>query len=333
MKVLIACEFSGAVRDAFTAKGHDAISCDLLPSETPGNHYQGNVFDIIDDGFDLIIGYRNTNVEFSLEDAIVIPDKERIIYLNSASYQNYNSNTYYNVSVDNKIGLFLTDDDVEIDDLFDTGTGENSLLYGALVKENTSSYSNFLNRPYYKEHNNPFLFGTDNVVYGAKIFNGDAQISAMNLVSTVFYDMVVADRAKKSGLWKIIVGAVLIIAAVATTILTAGAATPLAVSLISLAISYGVSLAVAGFKFEQFKNMIEVDYEKGLKDTVTDGGVFETVREDLSNSDDTIRWFADRVSNLYIESTVPFGLRSGITSGVCDFTDIPSNYIHCFLHY
>jgi len=57
MKVLIACEFSGAVRDAFTAKGHDAISCDLLPSETPGKHYQGNVIDIIDDGFDLMIAH------------------------------------------------------------------------------------------------------------------------------------------------------------------------------------------------------------------------------------------------------------------------------------
>jgi len=57
MKVLIACEFSGAVRDAFTSKGHNAISCDLLPSETPGKHYQGNVFDIIDDGFDLMIAH------------------------------------------------------------------------------------------------------------------------------------------------------------------------------------------------------------------------------------------------------------------------------------
>lgn len=57
MKILIACEFSGIVRDAFTAKGHDAISCDFLPSETPGKHYQGNVFDIIDDGFDLMIAH------------------------------------------------------------------------------------------------------------------------------------------------------------------------------------------------------------------------------------------------------------------------------------
>lgn len=57
MKVLIACEESGTVRDAFTKKGHDAISCDLQPSRTPGKHYQGNVFDIINDGFDLMIGF------------------------------------------------------------------------------------------------------------------------------------------------------------------------------------------------------------------------------------------------------------------------------------
>jgi hypothetical protein len=57
MKILIACEFSGTVRDAFIAKGHDAISCDLLPSETPGKHYQGDVLDIINDGFDLMVAH------------------------------------------------------------------------------------------------------------------------------------------------------------------------------------------------------------------------------------------------------------------------------------
>lgn len=57
MKVLIACEYSGRVRDAFLAKGHDAISCDLLPTDAPGPHYQGDVFDIINDGFDLLIAH------------------------------------------------------------------------------------------------------------------------------------------------------------------------------------------------------------------------------------------------------------------------------------
>lgn len=57
LKVLIACEYSGAVRDAFISEGHDAISCDLLPTEKPGPHYQGDVFDIINDGFDLMIAH------------------------------------------------------------------------------------------------------------------------------------------------------------------------------------------------------------------------------------------------------------------------------------
>ena len=57
MRVLVACEFSGIVRDAFTARGHDAISCDLLETERPGKHYQGDVRDIINDGFDLMIAH------------------------------------------------------------------------------------------------------------------------------------------------------------------------------------------------------------------------------------------------------------------------------------
>ena len=55
MKILVACEYSGRVRDAFIKQGHDAMSCDLLPTDSPGPHYQGDVFDIINDGWDLAI--------------------------------------------------------------------------------------------------------------------------------------------------------------------------------------------------------------------------------------------------------------------------------------
>jgi len=57
MRVLIACEFSGRVRNAFTNRGHDAWSCDLLPTESPGNHYQCDVFDIINQDWDLMIAH------------------------------------------------------------------------------------------------------------------------------------------------------------------------------------------------------------------------------------------------------------------------------------
>lgn len=57
LRVLVACEYSGTVRDAFAKLGHYAMSCDLLPTEKPGPHYQGRVEDIINDGWDLMIAH------------------------------------------------------------------------------------------------------------------------------------------------------------------------------------------------------------------------------------------------------------------------------------
>lgn len=54
-RILVACEYSGTVRDAFTAIGWDAWSCDLLPSDAPGQHYQGDVFDVINRDWDLMV--------------------------------------------------------------------------------------------------------------------------------------------------------------------------------------------------------------------------------------------------------------------------------------
>lgn len=57
MRVLVACEYSGAVRDAFIALGHEAMSCDLLPTDNPGPHYQGDVRDVLDYPWDLMIAH------------------------------------------------------------------------------------------------------------------------------------------------------------------------------------------------------------------------------------------------------------------------------------
>jgi hypothetical protein len=57
VRVLIACEYSGTVRDAFLAAGHDAMSCDLLPTDADGPHHQGDVRDVLNDGWDLMIAH------------------------------------------------------------------------------------------------------------------------------------------------------------------------------------------------------------------------------------------------------------------------------------
>ena len=56
-RILVACEYSGVVRDAFIALGHDAMSCDFLPTEAPGPHYQGDVRDVLDFPWDLMIAH------------------------------------------------------------------------------------------------------------------------------------------------------------------------------------------------------------------------------------------------------------------------------------
>jgi site-specific DNA-cytosine methylase len=57
VRVLVACEYSGAVRDAFLRLGHEAMSCDTQPTERPGPHYQGDVRDILSDGWDMMIAF------------------------------------------------------------------------------------------------------------------------------------------------------------------------------------------------------------------------------------------------------------------------------------
>lgn len=273
------------------------------------------------DGFDMLIGYRNTNVNYQ-PISYTFPDTERTFYLNASTYQNYSGETLYNISSDNKTGMLRFMGDMPSNPFYQDSDKTNKLFYGALMKDNNSAYSNFLTRTYYKEHNNPFMFNGASVVNNISVFNGDAYISPITINSTTYYNTVVANRKKKNKVWQIVVGAILVVAGITAAILTAGASLPLSAA----AISYGVSLAVAGFKFEQFKNMIDLDYEKGLKDCASDGCVFECIGDDVGSQDDTIRWFGDRINSLYIESSVPMALRDGITQGVVDFIDAPVQF-------
>jgi hypothetical protein len=289
-----------------------------------------------DDGFDLLVGYRSTNMAYASNISnLQFPDKDKALYLSAASYFNYNDDTYYNVSVDNKMGVVVTKAPFSTELLRNTSANQTKLLYGSMVRTNTTSYANFMNRSYYKEHNNmvPFPASTGvegappPIVDGVDIFNGDAQISAASINSTMYYDTLTATRKKKNGLLKIIIGAVLIAAGVALIWTGAGAAIgAVGIALTSAALSYGVSLAVSGIKFDQYMNMIQSEYEKGLKTAVVEGGMYECIRDNIEREDDTIRWFGDLIPNIYFESAVPLGLRSGLTCGVTDFMDSPMQY-------
>jgi hypothetical protein len=74
MRTLVACEFSGVVRDAFIARGHDAMSCDFHPTEKPGPHYQGDVRDVWDACWDLMIAFPDCT-HLSVSGARHFPEK------------------------------------------------------------------------------------------------------------------------------------------------------------------------------------------------------------------------------------------------------------------
>ena len=87
MRILVACEYSGVVRDAFNKiPGNHAISCDLLPTESPGPHYQGDIFDILYDGFDLMVAHppcdflSNAGNRWLFEDSARCTVAERLEY-------------------------------------------------------------------------------------------------------------------------------------------------------------------------------------------------------------------------------------------------------------
>lgn len=94
MRVLVGCEFSGTVRDAFASWGHDAWSCDILPSEKPGNHIQGDLLKVLNHGWDLLIAhppctYLTNSAEWAYKD----PDFVR--YPNGGYHQKLKPETLF----------------------------------------------------------------------------------------------------------------------------------------------------------------------------------------------------------------------------------------------
>jgi hypothetical protein len=326
----------------------------------PGTSYSADLHkknQADDDGFSLFLSYRTfVLVSGFPHTPVVFPQKREIIYLDACSNRVSDGSVYYNMSCDNKIGMLTFDAafDKSIFNFSDTGGVNNDRcrwLYGSLMVDNKACFSDFMYRPYYKAHNNPFLFedSTDPNLYSGvvRVFAGDASVNSLNFISSVFFEQRIADRDKKDKTWQIIGAAALIVVGVVVGVFTAGAGLAIAAvgaTIMSLAISYGVSLALSGIKFEQMKNMIDNDYPKGLLDLIKDQDTMLTtsanttwlgplpVPHEITDAsadlgDDAFIWHDDRLQDIWVESCLPFALRSGVTTSITDFIDAPSiNY-------
>lgn len=288
------------------------------------------------DGFDLQVLYRSNEFEYApiSVNQINIPDPDNLLYLSAAGNILKNDKIFFNACIDNKIIIAQFDTNT-ISGLFTVGITPR-LLYGSLIKNNTTAYNNFINRTYYKEMNNPVFFETLDTTTSSDIYNGDSYVAPMTICASTYWDMHEGTfKGKKSRVWKIIVGSVLIALAVVVNIIpgvgqvlsaalgTLAAAVLTAVTV--LAISYGVSMITSGIEFETMKNMIDQHYVEGLKVTITDA---DNKQSNYKNNgvvdDDRFQWFTDRLQNIYIESSINTGLRCGITAPVSDFINSPS---------
>ena len=105
MTVLVACEFSGVVRDAFTRRGHDAVSCDIEPSERSGLHITTNVLDLLDGGWDMMIAHPpctylcNSGVRWLYE----IPGRRELMYYASEFFYELIESSIDKICVENPI--------------------------------------------------------------------------------------------------------------------------------------------------------------------------------------------------------------------------------------
>lgn len=300
------------------------------------------------DGFNLVIGYRNINpnLRSNTNNVTWSYDEngnstiEEIMYLNAADNKVYNGITYYNASQDNKIGLIKFSDEHPLftsenkTSIF--GSSEHRILYyGAMIKKNAGSYSNFMDRNYYKEHNNPVYFKSNGIGNTINIFHGDAYVNAMSPVASTYFGMKMANRAKKDKTSSKILGVALVIVAVALTIASAGALGPVSLpfavggsAAAAMALSAGASMISAALALENLQQMLATDYPIGLQATICDLNMSEHansegygcgLKDGTVNSDDAIMVFSDRLTDLFIESSVNVSLRTSLTTVDTDF--------------
>lgn len=279
-----------------------------------------------------------------------LSDLKEVFYLNALEdklIEDSNNNSYnvFNLACDNKIGLIsLNQDYTQFNCL-------QALPYVYLYRDSLEPYSNFRLEPYYKDSKNPEKFDPSGNST-CEIFNGDVYINSMRYVNSIYYDTRIKKRKGKTNAFGFILGAILIVAAVALTLFSLGAFTPGAVNLIAagaalagagLAAGVATTLIMSGIKQEAWNKAYNVLYKQGLRTTITDeyllhdidpnnttiiptwpsGYVIDGDRGNAKNpSDDEQQWLGECV-NLWFESTINIGLRNGFNDSTPDYLKAP----------
>ena len=305
------------------------------------------------DGFTTHIKTRDNITEFRSKNNFnyTTSDLKEVFYLDALAEKKIedSSNKFYdvfNLACDNKIGLInLTQEYTQFNCL-------TALPYVYLFRDNVEPYSNFRLEPYYKESKNPEKFDTLTGTSTCEIFNGDVYVNSMRYVNSIYYDTRIKRRKGKTNAFGFILGAILVLVAVALVVFSLGAFTPGAVSLVAagaalagagLAAGVATTLILSGIKQDAWNKAYNILYKQGLRTTITDEYLLNDIdpnnntpvmfgptvlfnRGDRGNrknpSDDEQQWLGECV-NLWFESTVNMGLRNSFNDATPAYLKAP----------
>jgi len=285
------------------------------------------------DGFSIQIKTRDNQTTFVPEKTFTYTNNmiKDVFYLNALENKLTKDSEdkgadIFNLACDNKTGILTLKQDYDF-------RATQSAPYVYLYKENAEPYSNFRLEPYYKASQLPTYFEED-AISSCVVFNGDSYIAPMRYTNSIYYDIRMKKRKGKKSIWKIIIGAVLVVAAVALTIFTLGATSPLVVAAGLAAAGalagVGTAITLSGIKQEAWNNAYNILYDQGLRETVKDDYVFRDLDPvsghprgfEKNPEDDEIQWLGDSI-NLWFESAVNVGLRHGASDNTPDFLNAP----------
>jgi hypothetical protein len=286
------------------------------------------------DGFCLHVKTRDNFSTFlpSKDFIIANADINEIFYLDALEEKNIEDSqeagvNVFNLACDNKIGILSLKDLYSFNNIA-------SLNYVYLSRDNAEPYSNFRVDPYYLDTKNPVYFGED-TTSSVEVFNGDSYINSIKYVNSIYYDTRMKQRAGKTNAFSYVLAAVLVIAAIAITIFSAGTGSIIGAALVGAAaglVGGATALVLSGVKQDAWNKAYNTLYKQGLRNTISDNFLERDLdplngedRGNLKNPhDDEIQWLGEAV-NLWFESAVNMGLRHGATDNTPDFLDAPSS--------
>ena len=279
-----------------------------------------------DDGWQLHVRTRQNKLDYKIKDTTEVLNEESIKNVNylsalgSIRIEEDNSETleYWNLVTDNKVGVLELNSDYTHNDFIE------SVDYVALKRKNANPYANFRSTRYIKISKNYHTAGEPGQTETREEFGGDTYVTPISYVNSIYWDDVPRRRRTRSGLFRSILGGLLILAGAAVAIFTFGLGTPIAIALGSAGIALGATAAAAGLRQESFNRAYRRLWNEGLRDTVLDS--FIDRFKDANPVDDEFQWVGD-ATTLFFETSVNTSLRHGVNkTSDTDFLDAPMIY-------